>query len=96
MKILNFFEILFYNIIKCLYITLETKFHPSRSIIEDFEIFRGGEDPLFENFEILFENINKGIHITLKTKFRASRSNIEDFEFFRGGDPHFENIEKLY
>ena len=42
LKILNFFEILFDNIIECLYITLETKFHPSRSIIEDFDFFRGG------------------------------------------------------
>ena len=33
------FKILLNNINKGLHITLETKFHASRSIIEDFEIF---------------------------------------------------------
>ena len=37
------FEILFNNINKGFHITLETKFRASRSSIEDFEIFRGGE-----------------------------------------------------
>ena len=51
-----FFEklkILFENINEGLYITLETKFRASRSIIEDFEIFtpqKGGEKTPFEFF----------------------------------------------
>ena len=35
----QFFEILFENINKGLYITPETKFRASRSFIEDFEIY---------------------------------------------------------
>ena len=47
------FEILFGNFNKGTYINLETKFHASRSIIEDFEIFtpqKGGEKTPFEFF----------------------------------------------
>ena len=38
----QFFEILFENINKGLYIALDTKFRASRSNNEDFEIFTGG------------------------------------------------------
>ena len=50
-------KILFKNIDEGLYITIETKFRASRSIIEEFEIFTpppkgGGKRPFFWNFEI--------------------------------------------
>ena len=78
-------KILFHNIIECLYITLDTKFHPSRSIIEEFEKFGGGRTPILKIlnfFEILFYNIIECLYITLETKFHASRSINEDFEIF--------------
>ena len=91
-------KILFHNIIECLYITLDTKFHPSRSIIEEFEKkFLGGRAPILKIFsflEILFHDIIECLYITLETKFIESRSNIEDFENFWGGeDPNFENFD---
>ena len=77
----QFFEFLYENINKGLFIALDTKFRAFRSNIEDFEIFSGG-DPHFENFEILFYNIIECLYITLETKFHASRSINEDFEIF--------------
>ena len=61
-------EIILENINEGLYITLETKFRSSMSIIKDFKIFtppkkEGG--PHFKNFEIQFENFTEGRYLNL-------------------------------